>query len=98
SGRPSATRRRSSGGAPCAGQGSKRGGPRRPPDRLGRRVRLRPAAWLRADAPCGQTPVLRVRLTRDHLAAIGAVTPAGRLLLCPREPALKGPALVRFLP
>ncbi len=33
----------------------------------------------RTYAPRSQTPVLRVPLTRDHLAAISAVTPDGRL-------------------
>ena len=36
---------------------------------------------VRTYARRGQTPVLHVRLTRDHLAAIGAVTLDGRLLL-----------------
>jgi transposase len=52
---------------------------------------------VRTYAPRGQTPVLRVRLTRDHLSAIGAVTPDGRLLLHTRERAFKGPDVVRFL-
>jgi transposase len=30
-------------------------------------------------APCGQTPVLRVPFTRDHLATISAITPDGQL-------------------
>ena len=30
-------------------------------------------------APCGQTPVLHVPLTRDHLATISAITPDGQL-------------------
>ena len=36
---------------------------------------------VRTYAPRGQTPVLRVRLTRDHLSVIGGVTPDGKLLL-----------------
>jgi len=36
---------------------------------------------VRTYAPRGQTPVLRVKLTRDHLAAISAVTPNGRLFM-----------------
>jgi len=46
---------------------------------------------VRTYAPRGRTPVLRVRLTRDHLSVIGAVTPAGRLLLHLRERAVRGP-------
>ena len=52
---------------------------------------------MRTYAPRGRTPVLRVRLTRDHLSVIGAVTPAGRLLLHLRERAVRGPDVVRFL-
>src|SRR5262249_8456732 len=52
---------------------------------------------VRTYAPRGRTPVLRARLTRDHLSALGAVTAAGRLLLPTRARALKGPDVVRFL-
>jgi hypothetical protein len=41
--------------------------------------------------------VLRVPLTRDHLAAIGALTPAGRLFLQTQEQAYHSPDVVRFL-
>jgi hypothetical protein len=34
---------------------------------------------VRTYAPRGQTPTLRVPLTRDHLSAISAITPDGRL-------------------
>jgi len=36
---------------------------------------------VRTYAPVGQTPVLRVPLSRDHLSAIGALTPEGRLFM-----------------
>lgn len=36
---------------------------------------------VRTWAPVGQTPVLRVKLTRDHLAAISGITPDGRLVM-----------------
>ncbi len=36
---------------------------------------------VRTWAPCGQTPVLRVPLTRDHLSAISGITSDGRLFL-----------------
>jgi hypothetical protein len=52
---------------------------------------------VRTYAPRGRTPVLRVRLTRDPLSAIGAVTPAGTLLLHTRGDARRGPDVVRFL-
>jgi transposase len=52
---------------------------------------------VRTYAPRGRTPVLRVRLTRDHLSAIGAVTPDGKLLLHARGYALRGPDVVRLL-
>lgn len=36
---------------------------------------------VRTYAPVGQTPILTVRLTRDHLSAIGGLTPDGRLFM-----------------
>jgi len=36
---------------------------------------------VRTYAPTGQTPVLKVALTRDHLSAIGGLTMDGRLVL-----------------
>ena len=36
---------------------------------------------VRTWAPVGQTPVLRVKLTRDHLAAMSGFTPDGRLVM-----------------
>jgi hypothetical protein len=47
-------------------------------------------------APRGQTPILRVPLTRDHLAAISAITPADKLYIRVQNGAFKGPAIVRF--
>ncbi len=41
--------------------------------------------------------MLRVPLTRDHLSAISAITPAGQLLLQVRDRSLRGPDVVRFL-
>ncbi len=38
-------------------------------------------ARVRRSAPRGQTPVLRVPRTRDQLSVIGAMTPAGRVVL-----------------
>jgi transposase len=45
----------------------------------------------------GQTPILRVPLTRDHLSAISAITPDGRLLLRVQDHAFRSPEVVRFL-
>ena len=48
-------------------------------------------------APVGQTPVLRVPLTRDHLSAISGITPDGRLFLQVRQSAYDAQAVVAFL-
>jgi transposase len=59
-------------------------------------VYLLPAV-VRSYAPIGETPVLRVPLSWDHLSVISAITPAGDLYLMMQEHAFKGPAIVRFL-
>lgn len=51
----------------------------------------------RTYAPCGQTPVLRAPLTHDHLSAISAITPDGRLFTRVQDEAFRGPAIVAFL-
>jgi transposase len=51
----------------------------------------------RTYAPRGQTPILRTPLTRDHLSAISAVTPDGRLFTHVQAEAFRGPAIVAFL-
>ena len=51
----------------------------------------------RTYAPRRQTPVLCVPLTRDHLAAISAVTPDGRLFTHVQAEPFRGPAIVAFL-
>jgi len=48
-------------------------------------------------APVGQTPVLRVPLTRDHLSAISCISPNGRLFLQVRQNAYDAQAVVAFL-
>jgi transposase len=55
------------------------------------------AGIVRTYAPRGQTPILHVPLTRDHLAAISGITEAGRLLMEVQERAFKGVGVVRFL-
>jgi transposase len=52
---------------------------------------------VRTYAPRGQTPLLRVPLTRDHLSAISAITSDGRLLMHRQDHAYKGADVVRFL-
>jgi transposase len=51
----------------------------------------------RTYAPCGQTPVLRAPLTRDHLSVISGVTAAGRLFTHIQERAFTGETVVAFL-
>jgi transposase len=48
-------------------------------------------------APRGQTPILNVPLTYDHLSVIGAVTMNGTLLSWIQDHSIKGLDVVRFL-
>ncbi len=52
---------------------------------------------MRTYAPVGQTPILKVPLTRDHLSAMGGLTIDGRLIMHIQEQSFKGPDVVRFL-
>jgi hypothetical protein len=52
---------------------------------------------VRTSAPCGQTPVLPVKLTRDHLSAIGALTQKGRLFMQTQDHAYDSQDVVGFL-
>jgi transposase len=52
---------------------------------------------VRTYAPRGQTPILWVPCTRDHLSVISGLTHEGRLLLQVREHAFRGPEVVQFL-
>ncbi len=52
---------------------------------------------VRTWAPRGHTPILRVPLTHDHLAAIGGLTPAGRLFLQTQQQSYHSSDVVRFL-
>ena len=52
---------------------------------------------VRTWAPKGQTPVLRHRLTRDHLSVISAVTPEGGLYLKMQEQAFDSVGVIGFL-
>jgi transposase len=48
-------------------------------------------------APRGQTPILDVPLSRDHLSVMGALTLDGMLLTWIQDHSVKGPDVVRFL-
>lgn len=52
---------------------------------------------VRTYAPRGQTPILSIKLTRDHLSAIGALTTEGKMVMQIQDHAYKGPDVVRFL-
>jgi hypothetical protein len=52
---------------------------------------------VRTWAPVGQTPVLRVKLTRDHLAAISGITPDGRLVMQVQDRSYRAEDVVRRL-
>ena len=52
---------------------------------------------VRTWAPCGQTPVLRVPLTRDHLSAISGITMDGRLFMQVRPASYNAAGVVGFL-
>ena len=52
---------------------------------------------VRTWAPRGQTPVLRVKLTRDHLSAISGITLDGRLFMQVRPASYDAEAVVGFL-
>lgn len=54
-------------------------------------------AVLRTYAPSGQTPIIRHRLTNDHLSAISGITPDGKLYMQVQEDAFRGPDIVGFL-
>ena len=54
-------------------------------------------AVVRTYAPRGETPVLHVPLSYDHLSVISALTPDGQLLMHVQERAYKGPDVVCFL-
>jgi transposase len=54
-------------------------------------------ARVRTYAPRGQTPILRANLSRDHLSAIAAITPEGKLYMMVQDHAFRSPNLVCFL-
>ncbi|HEX6123437.1 MAG TPA: IS630 family transposase [Ktedonobacterales bacterium] len=52
---------------------------------------------VRTWAPRGQTPMLHVKLTRDHLSVISGITPDGRLFMQMQEQAYTAETVVGFL-
>lgn len=54
-------------------------------------------AVTRTWAPRGETPVLKAPLLWDHLSAIGAITPEGRLFTRVQRRAVRSADVVRFL-
>jgi transposase len=48
-------------------------------------------------APKGQTPVLRAKLTRDHLSVMGGMTPLGKVYTLVRQESLNGLHSIEFL-
>jgi len=54
-------------------------------------------AMVRTYAPRGQTPILRVRLTRDHLSVISGITCEGTLLRLVQQRAYRSTDVVGFL-
>jgi hypothetical protein len=52
---------------------------------------------MRTYAPVGQTPVLREWYTRDHLSAISALSPEGKLYFHAQDHPIDSAAVVAFL-
>jgi hypothetical protein len=52
---------------------------------------------VRTYAPEGLTPVLREKVTRDHLSVMGGMTPAGKVYTLVRQESLNGLHSVEFL-
>ncbi len=52
---------------------------------------------MRTYAPVGQTPILREWYTHDHLSAISAISPEGKLYFHSQDYALNSDDVVAFL-
>ncbi len=52
---------------------------------------------VRTYAPVGQTPILKEWWTRDHLSAISAISPEGKLYFYSQDHAIDSEAVVAFL-
>ena len=55
------------------------------------------AGVVRTYAPEGLTPVLREKVTRDHLSVMGGMTPAGKVYTLVRQESLNGLHSIEFL-
>ena len=55
------------------------------------------AGVVRTYAPCGETPILKVFETRDHLSVMSGISTAGHLMTLTRGRALTGLESVAFL-
>jgi transposase len=52
---------------------------------------------VRTYAPKGQPPVIRQKVTRDHLSVMGGMTPAGKVYVLARQQPLNGTHSIEFL-
>jgi transposase len=52
---------------------------------------------VRTYAPVACTPVIRVKLTRDHLSVMGGMTPEGKVYTLVRQESLNGLHVIEFL-
>jgi len=52
---------------------------------------------VRTYAPCGETPILKALLNREHISMMSGVTPHGQLATLERRRALTGADSVMFL-
>ena len=52
---------------------------------------------MRTYAPRGKTPILKEFVSRDHISAIGAITPQGRLFLKTCEHAISSLEVIAFI-
>jgi hypothetical protein len=52
---------------------------------------------VRSYSPQGQPPVIRLKLTRDHLSVMAGMTPGGKIYTLARQEALTGLHSVEFL-
>jgi transposase len=52
---------------------------------------------IKTFAPKGQTPVIRQKVTRDHLSVMGGMTPVGKVYILARQESLNGLHTIEFL-
>jgi transposase len=52
---------------------------------------------IKTYAPKGQTPIIRPKVTRDHLSVMGGMTPAGKVYTLTRQESLNGLHTIEFL-